>query len=238
MEEQNQKETVNTAEELKKEAVDAAKEVKEAVKNTDIKQDVNKTKGFLSNLFKNPIKEIETVANSSKNEFLKIAIILLVVWLVAVFINSIIGVFHSYSLVSSIYTNFGTFFRTSVKNVSSVIKSVITPIVSLAVLSGIVYIMQKENKKSFVQTLSAIIIAKIPVVVASVIALLGNIDQFYKLTSQFSGFCGIISTILVYFTLKALYGQKEDNTFIKKYALIMGIFYIVRFVLTFLGLYI
>lgn len=46
MEEQNQKETVNTAEELKKEAVDTAKEVKEAVKNTDIKQDVNKTKGF------------------------------------------------------------------------------------------------------------------------------------------------------------------------------------------------
>lgn len=238
MEEQNQKETVNTAEELKKEAVDTAKEVKEAVKNTDIKQDVNKTKGFLSNLFKNPIKEIETVANSSKNEFLKIAIIVLVVWLVAIFINSIIGVFHSYSLVSSIYTNFGTFFRTSVKNVSSVIKSVITPIVSFVVLSGIVYIMQKENKKSFVQTLSAIIIAKIPVVVASVVALLGNIDQFYKLTSQFSGFCNIISTILVYFTLKALYGQKEDNTFIKKYALIMGIFYIVRFVLTFLGLYI
>ena len=33
MEEQNQKETVNTAEELKKEAVDTAKEVKEAVKN-------------------------------------------------------------------------------------------------------------------------------------------------------------------------------------------------------------
>ena len=238
MEEQNQKETVNTAEELKKEAVDTAKEVKEAVKNTDIKQDVNKTKGFLSNLFKNPIKEVETVANSSKNEFLKIAIIVLVVWLVAIFINSIIGVFHSYSLVSSIYTNFGTFFRTSVKNVSSVIKSVITPIVSLVVLSGIVYIMQKENKKSFVQTLSAIIIAKIPVVVASFVALLGNINQFYKLTSQFSGFCSIISTILVYFTLKALYGQKEDNTFIKKYALIMGIFYIVRFVLTFLGLYI
>lgn len=238
MEEQNQKETVNTAEELKKEAVDTAKEVKEAVKNTDIKQDVNKTKGFLSNLFKNPIKEIETVANSSKNEFLKIAIIILVVWLVAIFINSIIGVFHSYSLVSSMYTNFGTFFRTSVKNVSSVIKSVITPIVSLAVLSGIVYIMQKENKKSFVQTLSAIIIAKIPVVTASVVALLGNIDQFYKLTSQFSGFCSILSTVLVYFTVKALYGQKEDNTFIKKYALIMGIFYIVRFVLTFLGLYI
>lgn len=238
MEEQNKKETVNTAEELKKEAVDTAKEVKEAVKNTDIKQDVNKTKGFLSNLFKNPIKEIETVANSSKNEFLKIAIIILVVWLVAIFINSIIGVFHSYSLVSSMYTNFGTFFRTSVKNVSSVIKSVITPIVSLAVLSGIVYIMQKENKKSFVQTLSAIIIAKIPVVTASVVALLGNIDQFYKLTSQFSGFCSILSTVLVYFTVKALYGQKEDNTFIKKYALIMGIFYIVRFVLTFLGLYI
>lgn len=238
MEEQNKKETVNTAEELKKEAVDTAKEVKEAVKNTDIKQDVNKTKGFLSNLFKNPIKEIETVANSSKNEFLKIAIIILVVWLVAIFINSIIGVFHSYSLVSSMYTNFGTFFRTSVKNVSSVIKSVITPIVSLAVLSGIVYITQKENKKSFVQTLSAIIIAKIPVVTASVVALLGNIDQFYKLTSQFSGFCSILSTVLVYFTVKALYGQKEDNTFIKKYALIMGIFYIVRFVLTFLGLYI
>ena len=236
---QNQNETVNTADKLKKEAVDTAKEVKEAVNNTDIKQDVNKTNGFLSGLFKNPIKEIETVANSSKNEFLKIAMIIFVVWLVAIFINSVIDVFQSYSLVSNMYTNFGTFFRTSVRNVSSVIKSVITPIISLAVLSGIVYIMQKgNNKKSFIQTLSAIIIAKIPVVAAIIVGLLGNINQFYKLTNQFSGFCNIISTILVYFTVKALYGQTDDNSFIKKFAIIIGIFYIARFILTFLGLYI
>lgn len=235
MNESNEK---TNAEEIKKEAVDAAKEVKEAVKNTDIKKDVNATKGFVSNLFKNPIQEIEKVANSSKNQFLKIAIIILVIWLVAVFIDAVIDVFQSYSLVSSLYVNFGTFLKNSVNNVLLVVKAVITPFLSLLILTGIVYFMAKDKKKPFIHVATSIIIAKIPVVLASVIGLLGNFSQVSKITNPFSAFCSIISTILVYFTIKALYGEKDDSTFIKKFTIIMGIFYIAKFIISFFNIYI
>lgn len=238
MEENQNNEKIN-AEEIKKEAASTAQEVKEAVKNTDIKKDVNATKGFISNLFKNPVQEIETVANSSKNQFLKIAIVVLVIWLVATFIGEVIDIFQSYSYVSSLYTSFGTFLKNSVNNVLSVIKAVITPLLSLVVLSGIVYLMKKDKKKPFIQVATSIVIAKIPVVLAAVVSLLevfGN--QVYRITSPFSVFCSVISTVLLYFTMKALYGEKEDNNFIKKFAIIMGIFYIVRFVISFFGMYI
>lgn len=237
MEENQNNEKMNT-EEIKKEAASAAKEVKEAVKNTDIKKDVNATKGFISNLFKNPIHEIETAANSSKNQFLKIAIIVLVIWLVASFIGAVIDVFQSYSVVSSLYTSFGIFLKNSVNNVFSVVKAVITPLLSLVVLTGIVYLIAKDKKKPFIQVTASIVIAKIPVVLASVIGLLGNFGQVYKITGPFSSFCSVISTVLLYFTIRALYGEKEDNTFIKKFAIIIGIFYIVRFIISFFGMYI
>lgn len=237
--EENQNNEKLDANEIKKEAVDTAKEVKEAVKNADIKKDVGIAKGFVSNLFKNPIQEIETVSNSQKNEFLKIAIIILAIWLVSVFIGTIINVFQSYAVVSSMYSNFGMFLRTSVNNVFSVVKAVITPLLSLIVLSGIVYLMAKNKKKPFIHVATAIMIAKTPIVLASVVKLLevfGN--QVSKITSPFSAFCNIISTVLLYFTIKSLYGEKEDNSFIKKFAIIMGIFYVVRFIITFFGIYI
>lgn len=238
MEENPNNEKINT-EEIKMEAESAAKEVKEAVKNADIKKDVTATKGFISNFFKNPIQEIESVANSSKNQFLKIAIIVLVIWLVATFIGKVIDIFQSYSYVSNMYINFGTFLKTSVNNIFSVIKAVITPLLSLAILSGIIYIMLKDKKKPFIQVATSIVIAKIPVVLATVVSLLeifGN--QVYKITSPFSSFCSMISTVLLYFTIKALYGEKEDNNFIKKFAIIIGIFFIVRFIISFFGIYI
>lgn len=238
MEENPNNEKTNT-EEIKMEAESAAKEVKEAVKNADIKKDVTATKGFISNFFKNPIQEIESVANSSKNQFLKIAIIVLVIWLVATFIGKVIDIFQSYSYVSNMYINFGTFLKTSVNNIFSVIKAVITPLLSLIVLSGIIYMMAKDKEKPFIQVATSIVIAKIPVVLATVVSLLeifGN--QVYKITSPFSSFCSMISTVLLYFTIKALYRENEDNNFIKKFAIIIGIFYIVRFIISFFGIYI
>lgn len=240
MEENNQpnNEKINT-EEIKKEAIDTAKEVKETLKNTDIKKEVNATKGFVTNFLKNPLNEINTVVKSSKNEFLKIAIVVLAVWLVATLLGQIIDIFQSYSYVSSLYSNFGTFLKNSVNNVLSVAKAVLTPLVSLVVLSGIIYVMAKDKKKPFLNIAISVMIAKIPVVLASVVSLLEIFSsQVYKIVSPFSGFCSIISTVLIYFTIKALYQENDDTTFIKKFAIIMGIFYIVKFVISFFGLYI
>lgn len=240
MDENNEQnnEKINT-EEIKKEATETAKEVKETLKNTDIKKDVNVIKGFITKFFKNPIYEIESVAKSSKNQFLKVGIIVLAIWLVSILLGELIDIFQSYSFVSNLYINFGTFFKNSVNNLFSVVKAILTPLVSLAVLSGIIYVMAKDNKKPFLNVAISVVIAKIPVVLASVVSLLNVFgSQVYKIVNPFSSFCSIISTILIYFTIKALYEEKEDNTFIKKFAIIMGIFYIVKFIISFFGIYI
>ena len=181
------------------------------------KETTDKAKGFVSNLFKNPIDQIEKIATSPKNQFLKVAIIVLVIWLVIIFVNSVINVLQSYSIVSSLYTNFGTFLKNSVSNIFSVIKSVATPILSVVITS--------------------VVIAKIPVVISTIAGLFEILgDQVYKIVNPFSGFCNILSTVLIYFTIRALYEEKDDNHFIKTFAIIMGIFYIVKFVISFFGI--
>ncbi len=225
------------AEEIKKEAVETAKEVKEAVKNADIKKEVNAVTSFIKNFFKNPIGEIDNAAKSSKNQFLKLTIIILVIWLVAQFIGAVINVFQSYSLVSSLYTSFGTFLKTSVNNLFSVIKTVVTPFISLAVLCGIIYVVTKNNKKPFMNVVYSVSVAKIPVVLATVVSLLDIFgSQVYKIVNPFTSFCSILSTVLVYFAVKSLSDEKDDNSAIKKFAIVMGIFYIVKFVVSFLGI--
>lgn len=239
MEENNQNNDKISTEEIKKEAVDTANQVKETLKNTDLKKDASEAKGFVSNFFKNPIHEIENVVNSSKNQFLKVAIIVLVIWLVATLIGELISIFHSYSSLYSSYTTVERFFKNAFSNILTIVKSIVAPLLTIIVLSGITYFMSKDKKKPFIQIATSVVIAKIPVVLASVVSLLEVFgSQVYKITSPFSGFCSVISIVLLYFTLKSLYGEKEDNTFMKKFAIIMGIFYVVKFIINFFGIYI
>lgn len=238
MEENNNEPKIN-AEEIKQEATDTVNQVKDTIKNSDLKKDTNEAKGFFSNFFKNPIQTIEDVANSSKNTFLKIAIIILVIWVVATFLGSLISVFKSYSYMSSYYYDFGTFLKNSVSNIFSVVKDVVAPVISVALISLIVYLMQKNEKKSFITIASSVLVAEIPVVIASVVSLLKVFSsQVSRLTAPFSAFCGILSTILLFFTIKSLYKQEDNNSFIKKFAIIMGIFYVAYFVISFFGIYI
>lgn len=225
------------AEEIQKESIETAKEENAAVKNVDMKKEVNAVTDFIKNFFKNPIKEIDTASQASKSQFLKMAIIILVVWLVAEFIGSIVNVFQSYSLVSSLYSTFGTFLKNSVNNIFSIVKSVITPFISLAVLCGIIYVVTKNSKKPFMNIVFSVVVAKIPVVIATVVGLLNLFgSQVYKIVNPFTNFCSVISTVLVYFAIKSLSNENDDSVAIKKFAIVMGIFYIVKFVVSFFGL--
>jgi len=231
-------EQVNT-QEVRKETTESASKVQQNVGNSNVKKEVNAITDFFKNFFKNPIGKIDNVANSSKNQFLKLAIVILVVWLVSEFIGAIINVFQSYSLVSSLYNSFGTFLKTSVNNIFSVIKTVITPFISLSLLCGIIYVVTKNSKKPFMNVVYSVAVAKIPVVLATVVGLLDIFgSQVYKILNPFTSFCSILSTVLVYFAIKSLSNEKDDNVAIKKFAIVMGIFYIVKFIFSFFGIYI
>ena len=240
-------ENKNNTEEVKEEAKNESKtvsetisetvsEVKETTKNTNSKESVAMAKNFVKNFFTKPYSEMKEIAANHK-PFLVIAIIILAVWVVAGLIDGIISVANMYSLGS--YYTLERFMRNSVSSVFTIISSILIPVIIVALLSGIIYLFMKDKKKNFLAVVIAVVVAKLPVVVASIISLLSSVgSEVAKITSAFSGFCGVLSTVLLYFAIKALYKEEDDDKVTIKFIITMAIYYGVALVLSFFRLYI
>jgi len=219
-------ETVETAKEVKNETVETAKKVKETVKNVNIKDETLKTKGFIGEMFKDPIKKVKEIAKDDSKYF-KTALFILIVWTIAVFIKS------SYSTIY--YWGFARIFT----RILEVLKDILAPVVGVIVYSVIIFVMNKENKKSLTNIISTVTTTQIPLALASVISLLTLFSrEFAKITGAINGLCSVIAIVLAYFGYKALFNEKDDGKFIKTFAIIQAIYYLVYIVLTFLGIYI
>lgn len=232
MEENNQN-NVN-AEEIKKEAKETVNQVKDSFKNIDMKQETEKAKSYFSRFFKEPIKTIGEIAHDKSNAFFKTAIVLFVVW---VLVSVVVAIF---SMISSVFSlGFSYFFeylfRNIVTNIFNIIKSVINPILIVAILSAVIYFTNK-NKKSFLTTVTTVMAAKIPVVLAEVVSLLTIIPGSYRITSPVNGLLGLLSTVFTFFAIKELNDEEGNDSAFKKFLVVEGIYYIVKFVLSFLTL--
>ena len=231
-----QKKDDNQMENLKAETKQTVNQVKETIKNTDLKKDAKAAKGFFSSFFQNPLKEIEKCASDNKSSFLKVAIVLLLIWIVAIFIGKVASLASIY--LFGTYGSFSSFFRHIFSNLFDIFKALIAPIISLAVLSGLSYGFSKSKSKSFINTVSTIVISHIPAIIANIVNLLVIFgSRILKITNCFSSFCSILSTVLLYFAVKYLSGESEDKYYFWKFALIMGIFYIIKFVFSYLEIY-
>lgn len=225
MEENNEKNFNINNPNAKKESVQTDSDVK---RTKDIKK-------FFEDFFKNPINQLQKVSSDTKNKFLKAAIIILTIWLVAILLYSIFDIAETY--LFGYLGNFNYFFKHLFINIFSTIKKLLTPLFSILILSGLIYTFQKKNNNSFFTIILTVLVAKIPIVIATVFSLLSIIDsQISKLNSAFSSYCNIISTVLLYFAVMYLLpDEKESNTVFWKFALIMGLFYIVKFIFSFLA---
>lgn len=231
MEENNQN-NVN-AQNIKREAQDTVNQVKDSFKNIDMKQETEKAKNYFSRFLKEPIKTIGEIANDKSNAFLKTAIVLLVVWILASVLGTVL------SLISSIFSlGFSYFFSSIFGNMLNVIKSIIVPVLMVAILSGIIYLMNNKSKKSFLTTVNTVMAAFIPTVVAEVVSLLNIIPSAYRITSPVNGFLGLLTTVFTFFAIKELNDEKENDSAFKKFIIVEGIYYVVKFVLSFLTIYI
>lgn len=205
--------------------------------NEEVKRQAKEATGFFSAFFKDPLGETEKITINSSNKYLKIAIIILVVWLVVIFASNVFSIANIYLFgVLGDFSNFITHFFSKFWDI---IKDFIAPIGSIAIIAALVYGFNKGKKKSFLHIASAITIAKLPVVIAEVVGLLTLIStKISTFTIAFSGFCSILSTVLLFFTIKDIMDEKENKTFFWKFALIIGIYYAIKFVLSFIGIYI
>ena len=211
---------------IKEEATDAVNQVKDTIKNVDIKKDSLETKGFIVEMFKNPLEKIREIATKNDKKFLKYVIIILVIWCISELVHEI------FTLNIWGYFNLG-------KNILRVIIAGITPIISILVMSIIVFLVKGKNKKNLTAIVSTITSANIPMVIASIVSLLTLINiRANVLTNPFTQLCNVITIILSYFGIKSLLGIEKNSEYIKKFVIIEAIFYIVYIVLSFLDLYI
>ena len=211
-------------------------DMNDTLKNTNLKKDKYVFKNFFSNFLKNPLAEIHKVATDSKNNFLKVAIIIFVVWLlVALFlafsditINNLMGSYGSFKrLLKNIFPN-----------ILTLISQLFVPILTVLLLSGLIYVFKKNKNTSFLMIASTVVIAKIPMIIANFFSFFTIFSsEFVKIASYLSVFCNILSSILLYFGIKELLEDSENKSYFWKYALIIGLFYIASFILSYLGIY-
>ena len=209
-------------------------ETKDTTKNYNLKDEANEAKNFFINLFKTPLSEMKKIVSTPKS-FLKITIVILVAWVIFECLGSIISIAKSY--VYSPYYTFEMFIRNSISDFFDVFIALLVPVASVAALSGIICLLMKDKRKNYLTIASTIIIAKLPVAIASFISLLGYINsQVSIITTSFSDFCYVVSTVLVYFAIKALYSEEDDNIAAKTFLITMAIFFAAVLVLRFFNI--
>ena len=229
MEENENKDAVVNTDEFKQETVKTAQEVKETFKNVDIKNDAKATTGFIKEMFKNPLGRIHDIAEDSSHKDFKFAILLVIVWMIVVGILNLTG-----------YHSFESFFKYNVgDHILSLIKTLIAPLLGLVVMSAIIFVMNKKNKKSFITVFTALTAAKIPTIIARVLYLLTLISSsMSKILSPISSFAYVISVVLTFFAIKSLYGEEDNSKFLKTFVIIEAIYYVAYFIISYLQIYI
>ena len=167
------------------------------------------------------------VKDKENNQYFKYAIIILVIWVVAELISRcfLVGPIWGLSSLGS--------------SLMSVIKATIAPICSILVMSIIVLVMNSKNKKSLTTIITTVTTANIPLVIASVVSILTIFgSSISTITIPFTRLCSAVSIVLMYFTLKSIFGEEKNSEFIKKFALVELVYYIAYIVFSLLNIYI
>lgn len=216
-------------EEIKNETVKTAKEVKETIKNVDIKKDAKATTGFITEMVKKPLSRLKEIAEDKEHKDFKFAILLVAVWMIVAGVVSLTG-----------YYSFESFFKYNVgEHILDLLKRIIAPLLGLIVMSAIVFVMNKNNKKSFITVFTTLTAAQIPTIVARVLYILTLISSsISKVLSPIYSFAYVISTVFSFFAIKALFGEEDNSKFLKTFVIIEAIFYVVSFLISYLQIYI
>ena len=225
MEEKNEKFSIDT-ENLKNETVETAKKVKESMKETNIKEETKATKGFITEMFKNPLEKIKEVANDDSGKFFKTAIFLIIAWMILIFIDS------------ARYTIYYYGFSRIFSELLDTLKLMIAPVIGILVYSIIVLIYNK-NKKPLTTIISTVTITQLPLIIAKLADLLKIIStRLSTVTTPFASICSIVAIVLGYFGFKNLFKEDNDKVFIKKYIFIQIIYYVAYILIGLLEIYI
>lgn len=191
----------------------------------DFKDGTQNCKNFFSSFFSNPIKTLKNISQSKRNLFFNTSIIILLFWVVIMFFHVLIGTTYS--------SNVLYIFLTAVRDLT-------IPIISVGFMALIIYCIDpnKDEKCNLTNTITSVIVCKIPVIIANFISLINLVfNKAYYITNPINYFCISLSILLTYFAIKYLYKESEDFKSFKRFMVVYGIFYGVYLILSFLGIY-
>lgn len=216
------KQQVKNEGELKKEATETFKETKEQIKNINFKEEAQKGKGLLGKLFGRPVETIKEIVEDNKNQFYQTTLLIIIVWIVLIFLRRIID-FIIYD-----YYKF---------DLLSTIKAMLVPILQILVMAIVIHIFNKEHKQPLTKSITAVSIAKIPVIISAVLGYLTYISSNVRyVTTPISSFLSIISTVLMFIVVKEMFKEQENEKALKAFIKVEAVYYVIVFALSFLGI--
>ena len=209
--------------ELKKQAAETLKATKEQMKNINFKEEAQKGKGLIRKLATKPIETIKEVVQDNKNQFYKTALVIMIIWAALILIKRILD-FIIYD-----YYKF---------DVLATIKSVFSPILEILAMAIIIHVLNKADNQPLTKSITAISIIKIPLVISSVLGYLTYISSnITYVTNPISSLLSVISTVLMFFVVKEIFKEEENEKALKVFIKVEIIYYIVAFAFSFLGIY-
>lgn len=221
MEENKEEKIVNT-DELKKETVDTVSKVKDTIKELKIKDEAENTKNFMKDMVKDPISKTSEIAKDNENKHLKTSVFMVIVWMAVELLRRVLD-YGKYVFSGSGFL--------------STLKTTLSPLCIVLVLTLAIFVLNKKNKKSLTTVLSTVITVYLPIIVASVINLLDLIDySMYKITTPISMLATFITIILSYFAMKDIFEEETELGTFKKFVLVEVIYFAAAIVFSFLGI--
>ena len=208
----------NTVKEVKQETVKTTfREARES-----IKKEAEVGKGLLKNLWKNPIETIKEIAEDKENKTLKTALILVAIWTTVALLNMIL--FYA--------TNKWLSF-----NFLSTLKVMLEPVLTVLAMTLSIYVIKDRAKDSISNILTSVTVAYIPSMIAALLWLLEYISiKMTTILSPISSLLRLVSIVLMYHTVKELMQEDNESKAIKNFIKVEALFYVIVFLISFLGI--
>ena len=102
----------------------------------------------------------------------------------------------------------------------------------------IIHVLNKDNNQPLTKSITAVSIAKMPLVISAVLGYLTYISSnITYITSPIASLLSVISTVLMFFVVKESFKEEENEKALKMFIKVEVIYHIVAFAFSFLGIY-
>ena len=101
----------------------------------------------------------------------------------------------------------------------------------------IIHVLNKDNKQTLTKSITIVSIAKIPLVISAILGYLTYISSNVRyITSPIASLLNVISTVFMFFAVKEMFKEEDNEKALKLFIKVEVIYYIVAFAFSFLGI--